>query len=202
MDTGAEAWRILDVRFGNRHDFTDAIDDDAGLDTTHLHDDDAAVFAAVVIHAELGSEVRDRNDLAAQIDDATHEFRHAGHARDRLHADDLVHFQNLETILFVGEKEGEVLARSGRRGVGGDRLRLRAHGSLERKRGYQGRMARLLCSIGAPSSELDSNTRRNGLDDAGPGSDYRPIMRLADDPDAPAMARGFAPVRPSRLRRG
>ena len=56
-------------------DLLDAVDDDAGVELAaglgDLDDDDAGLLGDLGgLHAELGAQIHDRDDLAAQVDDA------------------------------------------------------------------------------------------------------------------------------------
>ena len=54
-------------------------------------------------HRQARPQIDDRNQLAAQIDDAFHEVRRARHVRDFDHADDFLHLGDVDAVLFVAQ---------------------------------------------------------------------------------------------------
>ena len=74
-------------------------------------DDDAGLCGHFGLgHVEFPSQVDDRNDLAAQVDDATDIGRHLRHGRDGNIADDLAHLQHLHAVGLALQGEREVFA--------------------------------------------------------------------------------------------
>src|SRR3954447_15520327 len=90
----------LELVGGHGQDLLDVADDHAGLAGAGLDDDDLAELGAGDIDADAGGQVVDRDDLAAQADDAANP-RHVGGNRTWLcEADDLVHGPDREGVLL------------------------------------------------------------------------------------------------------
>ena len=115
IDRRSESGRFLDAVAGNVQDFLDAIDNDPhaarAIFLDDFNDNNTALLGDFGgLHTELGAKVDDRDDLAAQIDDAFDVVRRLGHSGDIDIADDLTDFENLQAILLGAKRERQILA--------------------------------------------------------------------------------------------
>src|SRR3954470_5680373 len=100
-------------------DLLDVVDDDAGHVGGGLDDHDLAALGGVAgLDAETGSQVVDRDDLAAQADDAADPAGLGGHGAGLGVADDLVHLTDRQRVLLATEREDDELAGGGFGGHG------------------------------------------------------------------------------------
>ena len=126
VDARAEVWRGFDFVGSKRHDFLDAVYDEAHLHVGagrefDLYDDDTGALGKLSLEAEFDAQVDDGDHAASQVDHALHEFRHLRNRGDLLHANDFTNLQNGDAVGLVVEGYRQVLA--GILGVdgGGDR---------------------------------------------------------------------------------
>src|ERR1700754_2821015 len=102
----------LELLGGDGEDLLDVAHDDAGLAGARLDDHDLAELGARDVDADPRSEVVDRDDLAAQADDAA-DPRHVGGDRTRLgETDDLVDRTDREGVLLRTDREDDELLGS------------------------------------------------------------------------------------------
>src|SRR3954470_6793947 len=100
-------------------DLLDVVDDDAGHVGGGLDDHDLAALGGVAgLDAETGSQVVDRDDLAAQADDAADPAGLGGDGAGLGVADDLVHLTYRQRVLLATEREDDELAGGGFGGHG------------------------------------------------------------------------------------
>src|SRR3954453_11991856 len=100
-------------------DLLDVVDDDAGHVGGGLDDHDLAALGGVAgLDAETGSQVVDRDDLAAQADDAADPAGLGGHGAGLGVADDLVHLADRQRVLLATKREDDELAGGGFGGHG------------------------------------------------------------------------------------
>src|SRR4029077_14701836 len=84
--------RRFNVRRWNLQHFRSRVHDEPDQLAIELHDQDAVFLVRRDIDvAETLPQIHHRNDLAAQIYNAFHGFRRAGHRRDLWHANNLAY---------------------------------------------------------------------------------------------------------------
>src|SRR3954447_21863095 len=107
----------LELLGGDGEDLFDVADDDAGLARAGLDDDDLAEFGVVSSDADARGEVVDRDDLAAQADDAADPRHVRSDGAGLGETDDLVDRPDRERVLLRAEREHDELLGSGVRHV-------------------------------------------------------------------------------------
>src|SRR3954463_529410 len=90
----------LELLGGDGQDLLDVADDDAGLAGARLDDDDLAELGVRDVDADARREVVDRDDLAAQADDAANPRHLGGDGTGLGETDDLVDGSDREGVLL------------------------------------------------------------------------------------------------------
>ena len=107
-----EAWWWLDTISANVHDIGDRVDDHAHHPFLNDDDhDDGRLVVNGLFQVELLAKVNNGHNGSPKIEDTNDFWRSIGDSGGRNIPLDFLNLENVDTVFFVGEREGEELIR-------------------------------------------------------------------------------------------
>ena len=112
IDLAAELRRWPNLLGRQLQHVADGIDHDPQRAPRHIQDDhDSEFINARLAEPELEAQVNDRDDHAAQVDDAPDELRRMRNTRDGITAANFLHAKNVDAVLLGTDLEAQILCR-------------------------------------------------------------------------------------------